>query len=38
MRCDASGRRRHVICPPAVCHEDQSILICALELMIPVEP
>jgi hypothetical protein len=37
-RCDASGMRRRAICPPAVCHEHQSILICAPELVIPVEP
>jgi hypothetical protein len=30
--------RRRAICPPAVCHEHQSILICAPELVIPVEP
>jgi hypothetical protein len=30
--------RRRAICPPAVCDEDQGILICAPELMIAVEP
>jgi hypothetical protein len=30
--------RRRAICPPAVCPEHQSILICAPELVIPVEP
>jgi hypothetical protein len=30
--------RRHAICPPAVCHETQTILICTRELMIAVEP
>jgi hypothetical protein len=30
--------RRRAICPPAVCHEDQSILICTSEMMIAVEP
>jgi hypothetical protein len=29
--------RRRAIFPPAVCHEDQSIVICASKLLIAVE-
>jgi len=30
--------RRRAICPPAVCHEEQTIMICTPELMIAVGP